>query len=464
MKKLLFLFSFFAALSAAAQTYSGNVLEAKQSLKVNGYKITAISNDTAFTAISPFRLPTQYAVYWFVTNRLNSLGFGSSTWGSIGGTLSAQTDLQTALNNKSNVGHTHTISNITDFPANVSYFSNDAGYLTYFTESDPVYIASVAHAITGTNISNWNTAYGWGNHASAGYLTSFTETDPVYIASVAHAITSTNVSNWNTAYGWGNHASAGYVPQARTITINGVAYDLGANRTWTISGLPTQAGNSGKYLTTDGTNASWGSVTAGVSSYNGRTGAVSPDVSDYSSYYAALTHTHSFASLTSKPTTVSGYGITDAATLTGTETLTNKTLTSPNLNSSSIVGQFWMATNTAGAGSWQTFTLPAFTPQTLTDASTVTWNYLNGYNATLTIGGNRTLSVTNASAGHYGTLAITQDATGGRTLTLPAGSKVLSYWGSGTTITLSTTPGAVDILCFVYIGGNYYWTIGKNYQ
>lgn len=25
---------------------------------------------------------------------------------------------------------------------------------------------------TGTNISNWNTAYGWGNHASAGYLTS----------------------------------------------------------------------------------------------------------------------------------------------------------------------------------------------------------------------------------------------------------------------------------------------------
>jgi hypothetical protein len=32
-------------------------------------------------------------------------------------------------------------------------------------------------AASGYNDSNWNTAYGWGNHASAGYLTSFTETN-----------------------------------------------------------------------------------------------------------------------------------------------------------------------------------------------------------------------------------------------------------------------------------------------
>ena len=37
----------------------------------------------------------------------------------------------------------------------------------------------------------------------------------------------------------------------------------------------------------------------------------------------------SFSSLTGKPTTISGYGITDGVTLTGTETLTNKTLTNP---------------------------------------------------------------------------------------------------------------------------------------
>ena len=86
-----------------------------------------------------------------------------------------------------------------------------AGYLTSYTETDPVFIAHVSSGITGTNISNWNTAYGWGNHASAGYLTSYTETDPVFIAHVSSGIAGTNISNWNTAYGWGNHASAGYL-------------------------------------------------------------------------------------------------------------------------------------------------------------------------------------------------------------------------------------------------------------
>jgi hypothetical protein len=32
------------------------------------------------------------------------------------------------------------------------------------------------------NSANWNTAFSWGNHALAGYLTSFTETDPIWTA------------------------------------------------------------------------------------------------------------------------------------------------------------------------------------------------------------------------------------------------------------------------------------------
>jgi hypothetical protein len=88
---------------------------------------------------------------------------------------------------------------------------SNAGYLTSFTETDPVFGASPAKGITLTNTSNWNTAFGWGNHANAGYLTSFTETDPVFEASPAKGITLTNTSNWNTAFGWGNHANAGYL-------------------------------------------------------------------------------------------------------------------------------------------------------------------------------------------------------------------------------------------------------------
>jgi hypothetical protein len=53
-----------------------------------------------------------------------------------------------------------------------------------------------------------------------------------------------NSANWNTAYGWGNHASAGYVPGARTITINGTALDLTANRSWTISTITGNAGTA----------------------------------------------------------------------------------------------------------------------------------------------------------------------------------------------------------------------------
>ena len=42
---------------------------------------------------------------------------------------------------------------------------------------------------SSTNVSNWNTAYGWGDHASAGYITSFditTQTDPKYLRSDAN--------------------------------------------------------------------------------------------------------------------------------------------------------------------------------------------------------------------------------------------------------------------------------------
>ena len=36
------------------------------------------------------------------------------------------------------------------------------------------------------------------------------ETDPIFNASAAANVTSTLITNWNTTYGWGNHATAGY--------------------------------------------------------------------------------------------------------------------------------------------------------------------------------------------------------------------------------------------------------------
>ncbi len=57
----------------------------------------------------------------------------------------------------------------------------DGRFLTSYTETDPVFSAHVSSGITSTQISNWDTAYGWGNHASAGYLTSETSHDDVLV-------------------------------------------------------------------------------------------------------------------------------------------------------------------------------------------------------------------------------------------------------------------------------------------
>jgi hypothetical protein len=41
-----------------------------------------------------------------------------------------------------------------------------------YDESDPVFISHDAYGILSPDISNWNTAFGWGDHSAAGYLTS----------------------------------------------------------------------------------------------------------------------------------------------------------------------------------------------------------------------------------------------------------------------------------------------------
>jgi len=54
------------------------------------------------------------------------------------------------------------------------------------TETDPIFGASVASGITGTDTTNWNNK-----------LDSYTETDPIFGASVASGITATDTTNWN---------------------------------------------------------------------------------------------------------------------------------------------------------------------------------------------------------------------------------------------------------------------------
>ena len=54
-------------------------------------------------------------------------------------------------------------------------------------ENDPIFIMSPAATITNGDITNWNTAYSWGDHTLVGYLT--IETDPIFTASPSASIT-----------------------------------------------------------------------------------------------------------------------------------------------------------------------------------------------------------------------------------------------------------------------------------
>jgi hypothetical protein len=78
-----------------------------------------------------------------------------------------------------------------------------ASSLTVTIADDLVVTGDVTGA--NLNISNWNTAYGWGNHAGLyDVLGQATSTLTSHTTTYNHA-------NYDTAYGWGNHASAGYL-------------------------------------------------------------------------------------------------------------------------------------------------------------------------------------------------------------------------------------------------------------
>lgn len=78
---------------------------------------------------------------------------------------------------------------------------------TVITETDPLFTAwdkSTGISITESQISDLD------------HFTNSDETDPLYSASQAVNITATNITNWNTAFNWGNHSGlyrpVSYVP------------------------------------------------------------------------------------------------------------------------------------------------------------------------------------------------------------------------------------------------------------
>ena len=199
--------------------------------------------------------------------------------------------------------------------------------------------------------------------------------------------------------------------------------------------------------------------------------------------------TLTFTGGTGIDTSGSGNAVTFAidstvATLTGSQTMTNKSLTAPVLTgSSAAAGSILFKEDTdngtnavtligPAATADVTVTLPAaattlaglavaqeytasqnFDEQALTDGSTIDWNLQTQQVAKLTLTGtNRTLNAaTNHVAGLVCVLSIIQDGTGSRTIGTYNGTY---KFAGGAAPTLTTTANARDILVFISDGTN----------
>jgi len=101
------------------------------------------------------------------------------------------------------------------------------------------------------------------------------------------------------------------------------------------------------------------------------------------------------------------------------------------------------------------------TPTPLTDAPTIATDASTGRSFSVTLGGNRTLGApTNPGPGQMVIWEFKQDGIGGRTIALDLGVGGFKFGTDLTSISLSATAGAVDVLgCRYNATANKWWVI-----
>lgn len=177
-------------------------------------------------------------------------------------------------------------------------FVEGKGYITGYTETDPTVPSwakaskkpsyglteisdtsdlQAIEALTGTNGFLKKTASNTWTLDTSTYLTSYTETDPVFVASAAYGITSSDISNWNSKTsntGTVTKVTAGTGLKIGTATSGGDITTTGTINHINSVTAKTAAAQSAKTLTWNGTFTIYeekydaqGHVT-GVASYN----------------------------------------------------------------------------------------------------------------------------------------------------------------------------------------------------
>lgn len=132
---------------------------------------------------------------------------------------------------------------------------------------------------------------------------------------------------------------------------------------------------------------------------------------------------------------------TGIVTLTGSQTLTNKTLTSPIANTPTLVTPIVKTAYSMG-----------------TVGATETVNWANGDLQTLTMDENLTITFSNAVAGQRLTLFMLQDGTGTNTITWAD----TIVWQDATTPTWTTTADKMNV-AVIYYSGSAYFGMGSKF-
>jgi hypothetical protein len=165
--------------------------------------------------------------------------------------------------------------------------------------------------------------------------------------------------------------------------------------------------------------------------------------------------------LTNKTIAYADNTLTGVVGTTATQTLTNKTITYADNTLTGVVGTTATQTLTNKTIEAGVFT-NGYTEEVATanTSTAYTIDLLGGTVQILTLTGNCTFTFPTATAGKGFTLLLKQDGTGSRTATWPAAVK----WPSGTAPTITATASKLDKYVFTADGTNWYGSeAGKNY-